>query len=84
MEKKKGSSQVAFAHITIGIQLAITILLFVFAGNWLDIRFKKSPLFLGIGTILGMGIGFYHLMKDLQSEDSKEKHREKKESKKWN
>jgi F0F1-type ATP synthase assembly protein I len=60
-----------FAHLTIGLQLAITILIFVYAGYRLDLHFKKSPIFLLIGTILGMSLGFYHLMKDLSSENKK-------------
>ena len=73
MDNRRGTGQVVFAHITIGLQLAITILIFVLAGNWLDQRFKKSPLFLVIFTALGMGIGFYHLLKELQVEEKKDK-----------
>lgn len=84
MDKQRGTGQVVFAHITIGIQLAITILIFVFAGNWLDAHFDKSPLFLIIGTALGMGIGFYHLLKDLQGEETKEKKTKERKRVKWN
>jgi len=84
VDNKRGSGQVVFAHITIGIQLAITILIFVLGGNWLDQRYGKSPLFLVIGTALGMGIGFYHLLKDLQSEESKDNKNKEKKRVKWN
>lgn len=84
MDKNRDSGRVVFAHITIGIQLAITILIFVLGGNWLDVRFNKSPLFLIIGTTLGMAIGFYHLMKDLQGEESKEKNIKERKRVKWN
>lgn len=84
MDKSRGSGRVVFAHITIGIQLAITILLFVFGGQWLDRHFDKSPLFLIIGTALGMGIGFYHLLKDLQGEETKEKNIKERKRVKWN
>ena len=84
MDNNRGSGQVIFAHITIGIQLAITILIFVLGGNWLDIRFNKSPLFLVIGTAFGMAIGFYHLLKDLQGEENKDKNIRKKKRIKWN
>ena len=60
-----------FAHLTIGLQLAITILIFVYAGYRLDLHFNKSPIFLLIGTVLGMSLGFYHLMKDLSTENKK-------------
>lgn len=80
----RGTGRVVFAHITIGIQLAITILIFVLGGNWLDVRFNKSPLFLIIGTALGMAIGFYHLLKDLQGEESKDERGREKKRIKWN
>jgi F0F1-type ATP synthase assembly protein I len=84
VDNDRGSGRIIFAHITIGIQLAITILIFVLAGNWLDTRFNKSPLFLVIGTALGMSIGFYHLLKDLQGEENKDKHLKKNKRIKWN
>lgn len=84
MNKERRSGQVIFAHITIGLQLAITILIFVYGGNWLDARFNKSPLFLIIGTVLGMCIGFYHLLKDLQGEETKEKKAKERKRVKWN
>ncbi len=84
MNKGRSSGHIVFAHITIGIQLAITILLFVFAGQWLDRHFDKSPLFLIIGTALGMSIGFYHLLKDLQGEEHKEQKIKERKRIKWN
>lgn len=84
MNNERGTGQIVFAHITIGIQLAITILVFVLAGNWLDVRFNKSPLFLIIGTAFGMAIGFYHLLKDLQGEEKKDKRHKEKKRVKWN
>jgi F0F1-type ATP synthase assembly protein I len=89
VRNKKNSGQVVFANITIGLQLAITMLVFVYGGHRLDLYFDKSPLFLVIGTALGMALGFYHLLKDLQVDDKKDdgdKDGEKIEKKriKWN
>jgi F0F1-type ATP synthase assembly protein I len=84
---KKSSTRIVFAHITIGLQLAITIFAFVYAGYRLDLYFNKSPLFLAVCTALGMGIGFYHLLKDIQGTVKKEdKDNEEKDIKriKWN
>lgn len=72
MRDKKNSGQVVFANITIGLQLAITMLVFVYGGHRLDLYFDKSPLFLVVGTALGMALGFYHLLKDLQAVDKKD------------
>jgi len=87
LDKKKNSTRVVFGNITIGMQLAITILIFVFAGYRLDLYYEKSPLFLALGTFIGMSIGFYHLYKELLDMGKREK--EAKEEgevvrKKWN
>ncbi len=66
MVNKRNSGREVFSHVTIGLQLAITMLIFVYGGYKLDLYFTKSPLFLAIGTVLGMGLGFYHLLKNLQ------------------
>lgn len=71
MVKRRNSSQAVFAHITIGLQLAITMIIFVYGGHRLDQYFHKSPLFLVAGTVIGMCLGFYHLLKDLQVGDKK-------------
>ncbi len=71
VRNEKNSGQEVFANITIGLQLAITMLVFVYGGHKLDLYFDKSPLFLVVGTVLGMALGFYHLLKGLQV--SKEK-----------
>ncbi len=67
--KKRKSSQIIFTHITLGLQLAITIFLFVYGGHYLDNKYQKSPLFLALGTVIGMVIGFYHMMKELQRDE---------------
>ena len=84
--KRDSSGRPVFAHITIGLQLAITILLFVYGGYRLDLYYKKSPLFLIIGTGLGMCLGFYHLMKELNQEEKKPNIEPEEEKKriKWN
>ncbi len=84
MSKYK-SSQTAFLYVTIGLQLAITVTAFVFGGYYLDNRFKSSPLYVTIGAVLGMILGFYHLIKQLKDIEEREKRRktEEKKSSKW-
>lgn len=89
MVNKENSGKVVFAHITIGLQLAITMLIFVYGGYRLDLYFDKSPLFLIVGTILGMCLGFYHLLKDLQVDSKKDEYPKKEDEQnkkriKWN
>jgi len=81
--KKQKTTRVIFANLTIGLQLAITVLIFVYGGKWLDDRYITSPLFVAIGAALGMAIGFYHLMKELQRTTEDEKKSEEKEKNKW-
>jgi F0F1-type ATP synthase assembly protein I len=45
----------------VGIQFAITLVLFVFLGSWLDKRFETGPLFVVLGLFVGGGGGFYSL-----------------------
>jgi F0F1-type ATP synthase assembly protein I len=45
----------------IGVQFALTILVFTFAGVWLDKRFGTSPLFVLIGVFVGAAGGFYSM-----------------------
>ena len=66
---KKNYTRLILAYSTIGIQLAVTLLLFLFLGHWLDERYGSSPWFVLIGTVLGMGVGFYNLMKSLSELD---------------
>ena len=70
---KRGTSQVVAANITIGLQLAITILLFVFGGHYLDNRYDMSPLFVTIGAFTGMIFGFYYFIRQIQMEEKKQK-----------
>ena len=74
--KKKPNS--AFTHITMGIELAVFMLIFVYGGYKLDIIFDKMPLFICLGTAAGMGAGLYNMMRGLKSmekamKESKEK-----------
>lgn len=87
MGKKNSTTRVVFANITIGMQLAIIILIFVYGGYRLDLHYDKSPIFIAIGTVLGMVIGFYHLFKELADLNKREKEAQKNGKqvrKKWN
>lgn len=45
----------------IGLQFAVTILVFVFAGVWLDKRLGTSPWLLLVCVFAGAGGGFYSM-----------------------
>lgn len=79
---KGNSSHNVFAHITIGLQLAITVLAFLIGGYKLDNYYDKSPIFVTLGAFIGMSLGFYHLLKELQGISKKEKLDDKENGKK--
>ncbi len=74
--KQGRTTRPVFAHITMGLQLAITVTAFIIGGYKLDNHYGKSPLFVSAGAFVGMGLGFYLLLKEL-----KEIAREEKEDK---
>ena len=55
----QGFSGAEFAGL--GVQFAAAILVFVFAGVWLDRRFHTSPWFLLICVFAGAGGGFFSM-----------------------
>lgn len=57
MHARKGISGSEFAGL--GIQFAVTIVLFAFAGIWLDRRLGSSPAFVIIMVLGGAGLGFW-------------------------
>ncbi len=81
-DKKKSTSSI-FTYSTIGLELAATVTIFILGGSKLDEHFKREPVFTIIGAFLGMAIGFYHLIKQLQNIETKEKKEENKLRKKW-
>ena len=60
-----------------GIQFAVTLVLFIFAGSWLDKRYGTSPLFILAGVLIGGGGSFYLLYRKVteaqRADDEKRK-----------
>ena len=63
----KGSAPSASEFAGIGLQFAASIVLFVFAGQWLDRRLGTGPLFLILGVFLGAGGSFYSMYRKLMA-----------------
>lgn len=55
--------RVAGPYLTLGIQFAVTLLLCVFAGKWVDGYYNTAPAFTLLGGVLGIVAGFYHFLK---------------------
>lgn len=57
MHTRKGLSGSEFAGV--GLQFAVSIVLFAFAGIWLDKRLGTSPWLLIVMVLGGSGLGFW-------------------------
>jgi len=57
--RRKGLSGSEFAGI--GLQFAVTIVVFAFAGLWLDRRLHSSPWLTVIFVFAGAGVGFWSM-----------------------
>ena len=72
-DEPTGTSAAAYAGL--GLQFALAILVFTFAGQWLDRRLGTEPWLLLVGVFLGAGGGFYsiyrRLMADLRRDEER-------------
>ena len=48
-------------YLTMGTSLAVTLLLAIGAGYWIDKRFGTAPAFVLVGAAFGLLAVFYHL-----------------------
>ena len=65
--RDKGSAPSASDFAGIGLQFAASVLLFGYAGQWLDGRFGTGPWLLIIGVFLGAGGAFYSMYRKLMA-----------------
>lgn len=61
LHRRKGMSGSEFAGI--GVQFAVTIVVFAFLGVWLDQWLGTSPLFVLVMVFGGAGLGFWSMIK---------------------
>lgn len=61
LHKRKGLSGSQFAGI--GIQFALSVVLFAFAGVWIDEKLGTSPLFVLVLVLGGAGLGFWSMIR---------------------
>jgi F0F1-type ATP synthase assembly protein I len=60
----------------LGLQFAISILIFLYAGQWLDRRLGTDGLFVLIGVFLGAGAAFYSMYRKLMADQRADEARE--------
>lgn len=63
LHRRKGTSGSEFAGV--GLQFAVTIVLFALAGIWLDKRLETSPWFVLIMVFGGATLGFWSMYRRL-------------------
>ena len=67
--RPRGTASVAAGA---GIQFAISILVFLFLGQWLDRRLGTAPVFLLVCVFLGAGGSFYSMYRQLMAAQRRE------------
>jgi len=66
-----GPSPAAFAGS--GIQLVVSILVFVYLGRWLDGKLGTTPWLLVLGAFVGAFAGFYSMYRSLMAHSSQQR-----------
>jgi ATP synthase protein I len=64
-ERRERSAAARFAGL--GLQFAVTILVSLWLGTWIDRKFGTAPVFLYVGVFLGAGAAFYSMYRQLMA-----------------
>ena len=67
---EKGLSGADFAGV--GVQFAVAIVAFLYAGQWLDRRFGTDALFTIAGVFVGAGAAFYNMYRKITAAQKKD------------
>jgi F0F1-type ATP synthase assembly protein I len=68
----KSSMAGAGAVAGMGLQFALSILLFLLAGQWIDRKLGTAPLFLMVFVFTGAGASFYSIYRKLVEQQRRE------------
>ena len=66
------SANAGAAYLGLGLQFGLAIILFMFAGKWLDEKLGTSPWLLILGVFVGAGGGFYSIYRKLMADQKRE------------
>jgi F0F1-type ATP synthase assembly protein I len=61
------------AYASVGFEVVTPVVLFMFAGYWIDQWLESLPWFLLLGALLGIAVGFYNLFRKLLPRGSETK-----------
>lgn len=64
-KKEKPALNDFMRYSGLGLQLMVTIGIFIFIGIFIDRHFASSPLWTLIFSFIGIAAGFYHFVKSL-------------------
>jgi len=64
-------------YLNLGMQLAVTIVLMVFLGKWLDNKYDTSPWFIISCSLFGVIAGMYNFLKVALSSNKVRKKKKK-------
>jgi ATP synthase protein I len=68
--EEEGFSVSEFAGV--GLQFAVSILVFLYLGQWLDRKLGTAPWLLIIGVFLGAGASFYSMYRKLMAAQARD------------
>lgn len=71
-ERDRRSANAAAKYGGLGLQFALSIILFLYAGRWLDRRLDTEPWFLILGVFTGAGAAFYSMYRTLMADQRRE------------
>ena len=63
--RKEGGHGAEYAGL--GLQFAVSVLLFLYAGQWLDRKLGTEPWFMILGVFTGAGASFYSMYRKLMA-----------------
>jgi F0F1-type ATP synthase assembly protein I len=70
------ASPTSFVNVSsyagLGVQFLLSILLFLYAGRWIDRKLGTEPWFLIIGVFTGATAGFYAMYRKLTADQKRE------------
>lgn len=71
-----GSMGAAGKYAGIGLQFALSIVLFLYLGQWVDRKLGTNGLFMLLGVMLGFGAAFYSIYRSLMADQRREEEAE--------
>lgn len=75
-ESAVSSAGAAGRYAGLGLQFAISIVVFLYAGQWLDRRLGTDGIFVIVGVFVGAGAAFYSMYRRLMADQRREEQRD--------